>query len=361
MKLTLTSYAMKSKHSEGKNDSLQMAIRFLEWCRFNLSHYAEKLNPDDRREYELGRISPKLYQVVRKAWSQNLKSNLPWHEKFSVWKLALPDSRDLDKVMNCSMHLLPKLPKRIRNALARAERTRTKEIHDDFFSNGGDEKLTQYLKVSQSCMIAQRKLTIQALGYKSKESGGASIGETEIDIEQMLLTEAEATGSAMKVGHLLPYIRGLWETEKTVLVRKSGVKKISSMAEWEASLERKVIPNPDRSEPRLNRFLIKLGQALADKKKRRVLPDWKHMDQTVRFVVEGWCERIIVDGEQWPPLFLFSTPALAKFLSYCNPPRWQESHDPRTLERAILRLGLVRIQKGRIKRVEKKFGGLHFS
>src|SRR5260221_2372685 len=111
---------MKSRTSEEKNDSLEMAIRFFEWCRFNLSHYAEKLKPDDRREYELGRISPKLHQLVRRAWSQNLKINLPWHEKVSVWKLALPDSRDLDKVMNCSMHLLGKLPERIRTALAGA-------------------------------------------------------------------------------------------------------------------------------------------------------------------------------------------------------------------------------------------------
>src|SRR5579862_9130265 len=125
---------MRSKTTKKTNDSLEKAVRFFEWCRFNLSHYAEKLEPDDRKEYELGRISPNCFQAVKHVWSKHLRNSLPWTEKFAVWKSALPDPRDLDTVMNCSMHLLPKLPRRIRKVLARAERARIREIHDAFVS-----------------------------------------------------------------------------------------------------------------------------------------------------------------------------------------------------------------------------------
>jgi hypothetical protein len=85
------------------------------------------------------------------------------------------------------------------------------------------------------------------------------------------------------------------------------------------------------------------------------------MDQTMRFIVHGWCESIIVDDLRWPALCFLSTPALAKFLTLCEPPRWKEHQDPRTLERKIARLGLMRIPGGRIKKVVKKGGRIHFS
>jgi hypothetical protein len=201
-------------------------------------------------------------------------------------------------------------------------------------------------------------LIIQALGYRCKEGGGASIGETEVDIERMMLSEAEATGSAMKVTGLLPFIRSLWENDKTVLVKTATSHWEPTPADWAAGLERRVIPNPDMSEPRLNRFLIKLGRALAATEKRRNLPDWMHMNQTIRFVVHGWCESIIVDGQRWPQLCFFTTPALAKFLTLCTPQRWKSHQDPRTLERAITRLGLIRFPRCRIRHVEKKAGQL---
>lgn len=300
-----------------------------------------------------------LFEQVKAAWSDHLSNCLPGGERLTEWKAALPAAKDFDRFANNPVHLFSKLPKRIRVAVINAERKRAKEIHDEFFASGGNARIKQLLKVVQSQRIAHSKLMIQALGYKRKEGGGASIGETPIDLEHMLLTEAEATGSAMKVGHLLPYIKSLWEADKTILVKKPGSKAVKTLADWEGSFERRVIPNPDQSEERLNRFLIKLGRALADKSKRRDLPDWIHLNQTIRFVVEGWCQRIEVDGEPWPMLCLLSTPALAKFLTLCNPPRWQANQDPRTLERAIQRYGLVRIQSSKIRRVEKKFGRVH--
>jgi hypothetical protein len=202
---------------------------------------------------------------------------------------------------------------------------------------------------------------IQALGYRCKKGGGASIGETEVDIERMMLSEAEATGSAMQVTALLPFIRSLWEKDKTVLVKTVKSQWQPTPADWAAGLERRVIPNPEMSETRLNRFLIKLGRALAATEKRRELPDWMHMNQTIRFVVHGWCESMIVDGEPWPQLCFFTTPGLVKFLTLCTPQRWTNDRDPRSLERAITRLGLIRFPRCRIKQVEKKGGQVFFA
>jgi hypothetical protein len=160
---------------------------------------------------------------------------------------------------------------------------------------------------------------------------------------------------------LLPFIRSLWEKDKTVIVKTATNRWRPSAADWAAGLERRIIPNPNLSEDRLNRFLIKLGRALSATEKRRELPDWMHMDQTMRFIVHGWCESIIVDGERWPQLCFLTTPALAKFLTLCTPQRWRTERDPRTLERAVARLGLLRMPQGRIKHVEKKLGQFRFT
>jgi hypothetical protein len=95
----------------------------------------------------------------------------------------------------------------------------------------------------------------------------------------------------MQVTALFQFLRGLWEKDKTILVKTDSPKVHPSAADWGPGYERRVIPNPDRNEPRLNRFLIKLGRALAANEKRRKLPDWTHMDQTMRLIVDGWCEK----------------------------------------------------------------------
>jgi hypothetical protein len=194
------------------------------------------------------------------------------------------------------------------------------------------------VKIPKACYGSQerarKKLTLQALGLKRNEAGDASLGSIRIDAEQMFLSKVEATGTVFGVRGLFPFLGGLWTTD-----------------------------SPYRSEARLNRFLIKLGRALASTKKRRKLPDWlQSVDQTERFIVEGWCESIFVDGERWPSLCCFTTPALVKFLRLCNVKHCKlATKDSRTLEKAIQRLGLVRIPRGRIKHVEKKFGVFRFA
>ena len=346
MKPSLLKLSAKEKQNCFRAD----AARFFEWCRFNLNHYVEKLDATDKEAFESGKVTKNILDVVQAAWSDDLKTYLPWSEHFAAIRKALPNPSDYDLWMNCPMGRIKNLPKRIQTAVANGEKRRATEIHRNFFANEGEQRLPEYLGVWQSQIQAMNKLMIEASGYKCKKGGGASIGSTEIDFEQMMLSEAEATGSAMKVTGLPGFLRSLWETDKTVIVKTTE------------GIEHRVIPNPDRSETRLNSFLIKLGQKLADTKRRRELPDWMHMDQTLRFIVHGWCENIIVDGEHWPQLCFLTTPALAKFLTFCNPQRWKANQDPRTLEKSILRLGLMRIPRHcRFNHFEKKFGEFHFS
>jgi len=133
------------------------------------------------------------------------------------------------------------------------------------------------------------------------------------------------------------------------------------------TLQPDIVLLPDKdglwaSEARLNSFLKKLGKALANKKERGkplFVPDWQHgVEKVLQFVVAGWCERIWVDGEQWPPLCCLTSPALAKFLNLCK--ACGRVDDARTLEQTIRRLGLRRIPKGRIKEVERPLGQFRF-
>lgn len=186
----------------------------------------------------------------------------------------------------------------------------------------------------ESQQRALKKLMLQAGRLKPDPRGDASIGDTRINAEQMFLAEVEATGTVCASSGLFDFIRRLWDPT-----------------------------SPERSEARLNRFLIKLGRALAATRKRRDLPDWlQGVDQTEWFIAEGWCGNICVDGEDWPPLCCFTTPALVKFLRLCRVSHCKlAAKDPRTIERAIARLGLVRIPRGRIRHVEKRFGEFRFA
>jgi len=334
------------------------AARFFDWCRSNLNHHLEKLDPEVRREFESGKVSEKVLTAVCAAWSSHLKTHLPWDAQRDAIRKALPNPNDYSTFMNCPLWQQHRLPKRIRTAVAGEGQRRLKEIHTAFFTNAGEARLKTYLRIWQSRSRAFDTLIIQARGYRCKRGGGARLGQTEIDVERMMLAEAEATGSAMKVRGLLPFIRSLWEKDKTVVLRTAASRGQPTATDWATGLERRVIPNPNRSEPRLNRFLIRLGRALAATEKRRQLPDWMHMNQTIRFVAHGWCESIIVEGERWPHLCFITTPALAKFLTLCTPQRWKAHQDPRTLERAITRLGLIRFPRCRIRHVEKKAGQL---
>jgi hypothetical protein len=195
-------------------------------------------------------------------------------------------------------------------------------------------------KIPKICLDSQERarqlLTMKCLGYRRKADGGGKFGEIPYDVEHVFLIKVASTGSAFAVRGLLPYVRNLWETR-----------------------------SPYQSETRLNRFLIRLGRVLATKKKPKIdtyVPDWLHnVDQTERFIVEGWCKRIIVDGEKWPPLCCFTTSALVKFLKHCNVKHCKlGKKNSRTIEKAIQRLGLVRIPRGRVNNVEKRFGQFLF-
>jgi len=208
-----------------------------------------------------------------------------------------------------------------------------------------DERLNAlpYIDIPQVChdskSRAMDKLILQALGLKRDKIGDARFGDTPISAERLFLSKVEASGTARTRG-LDVFTNNLWKSA------------------WQST------PNENSSEVRLNRFLIKLGRALESTKKRSNLPDWLHkVDQTERFIVEGWCNRIQVDGEMWPPLCCLTTPALVKFLRLCNVKHCKlATKDARTIEKAIQRLGLVRVpRKWRLKHIKKKFGEFRFA
>lgn len=193
------------------------------------------------------------------------------------------------------------------------------------------------MKIPKVCYESQArarsKLMLQAMGVKPCSEGDARIGNRRVSAEQLLLSQVKATGTVFGVRGLLPFILSLWEAD-----------------------------SPHRSEKRLNRFLVQLGRDLSSTKARQILPDWiRNVDQTERFIVEGWCDSIVVDGQRWPSLCCFTTPALVKFLRLCDVKHCKLGQkDSRAVERAIQRLGLVRIKKGRIKHVEKRGGNFYF-
>ncbi len=343
---------MSKSSSIQKQISLRAdALRFFDWCRFGFHKRVEKLSQADQEEYESGRIPKNLFDTVRNEWADCLKHGWPPEGICAVAAKVLKNPKDLDAWNNGLYGQEHKLPRRIRIPVFDALKKRGLEIHDSFFENQGDARLLNYLCVLQSREQALVKQMIQTWGYKCQKGGGASIGSQEIDIERMMLSEAEAFGSALKITGLPMFLRSLWEDNKTIIVKTPK------------GIEERIVPNPSKSEVRLNRFLIKLGRALASKKKRRELPDWLHgVDQTERWIVQGWCESMIVDDERWPPLCLLTTLALGRFLKLCNVTYCKLGRkDARTIERAVQRLGLVRLSHARIKHVEKRGGRFYFT
>jgi hypothetical protein len=266
----------------------------------------------------------------------------------------LPNPRDYDAWMNCPMGQLQNLPKRIQTAIANGEKRRAKEIHDAFFANEGESRLAVYLRVWQSQKSAMHKLIIQATGGKLNENGN-------LDAEQFYLDMVAAKGTAASIGALRYFLGGVMPVS---LNHGRGIV-------YDETLMPDVVLLPDHdglwaSETRLNRFLKNLGRALSSKKKRGAdlyAPDWLHsVDQTERFIVQGWCESIIVEKERWPPLCFLTTSALVRFLRLCNVKFCKLARkDARTIERAIQRLGLIRIPRGRLKYVEKRGGKFYFT
>jgi hypothetical protein len=217
------------------------------------------------------------------------------------------------------------------------------------------------IAIPKICSDSQKrvwsKLINQACGMKADAEGN-------LDPEQYYLSMVGSTGTALSVGGLRWFLGGV------VPVRfKNGKGSV-----YDETLQPDVVLLPDKgglwaSEARLNRFLIRLGKALTNKKKRGKplwIPDWSNnVKRTLNYIVQGWCESIIVNNETWPPLCCLTYGALAKFLTLCETPvgqgrLWSEKHPPRTLETEIQRLGLVAITKGKIKDVEKKFGEFRF-
>jgi len=337
------------------------AEQFFDWLPTNLPSCVERLGRVARKEYESGKTPKQLVDKVRVRWSSWLKENLPLPVEWSaVIETALPHPLDREAAMNCfwaelheplqkkdlpkevRKHLLDhyperyaqlgKLPQRIRDAVAKTlkehfdgMKKRRDKIHTAFFANAGDERIANYLQAWQSQDRAKKKLMRQAFDIKGEDGG-----------ERFFLSQVEDTGK-VDIPHLWSFVGWL----------------------------QKKLP---ASEARLKSFLVRLGRALEFTEKRGALPNWgDNTNRIARVMAWGWCSLTVVDGEVCPPLCCFTYPALAKFLTLHKHSLWplvkgtRLPAEPRTLERAIERLGLVPISKGKIKGVEKRFDKFWFT
>jgi len=312
----------------------------------------EKLDAADKKEFASGKMPEKLLTAVRAAWESELKTHLPPDEQVAVIHKVLPNPRDYDMLMNCPLGKLETVPKRIHTVVAKALKKRAGQIHVVFFANDGEARLTDYLRVWQSQERAMSKLVNQATGMKADEEGN-------LDPEQYYLDMVAAKGTAASVGGLRYFLGGV---VPVILKHQTGLV-------YDQTLEPDIVLLPEKdglwaSETRLNSFLKRLGRALESTKKRGAPlwePDWMQgVDQTERFVTEGWCKRIIVDGEWWPLLCCLTYPALQQFLKRRKRPLATKDSDVAFRQR-IRRLGLVSIRKGKIRHIEKRGGKFYFT
>jgi hypothetical protein len=218
-------------------------------------------------------------------------------------------------------------------------------------------------KIPKECFDSQERalseLNNKACGMKTDAQGNCAP-------EKYYLEMVKSTGTALSVGGLREFLGGVVPVR---FKNKTGTR-------YDETLEPDTVLLPAKedclwaSEARLNHFLIQLGRALAKsggRGKPLWIPDWREVKEVNHLIVLGWCDRILVAGEHWPPLCCLTYGALAKFLTLCKPSRWNIDKvtrlpsNPRTLEAEIRReLGLVSIPKGKIKQVESRFGQFRF-
>jgi hypothetical protein len=190
------------------------AIGFFEWCRFNLGQLAESLTQEDRNLFKSGKLPAALIAAVDTAWGNKLKTSLTWPDSAAAVKKALPSAEDYNAFMNSPYGNWDGLSKRIVDAINKEHTRKQSENHAAYLASSGRERLAYYLRIWLSQSLALSKLISDAWGYTKKPGGGASLGGIEIDVERMMLSQVEATGSAMNVRGLLPFIRSLWEVDK---------------------------------------------------------------------------------------------------------------------------------------------------
>src|SRR6266446_4410429 len=113
------------------------AARFFEWCRFDLNTDLERIDPALKRDFESGKISEKMLNLVCMSWSTHLKTHLLHRDQSAAFRKALPNRQDYARFMNCLIAEQHKLPKRILTAVAKESQHRAKETEAAFFTDAG--------------------------------------------------------------------------------------------------------------------------------------------------------------------------------------------------------------------------------
>jgi hypothetical protein len=205
-------------------------------------------------------------------------------------------------------------------------------------------RLPQIPKIcEQNQAKAWHLLINRATGLETDESGS-------VDSDAWHLAMVASKGTAFGNDALRHFLAGL----RTVRTKPKGGKKFGP---WHLDYSDDSIW---ASEERLDKFFKKLGRILENahktKGKQPFVPDWKrNVDRIDQLVVQGWCERITVDGEYWPPLCCLTIPALLRFLTICRPPVIpNNSADIDAFRQRIHRLGLLSVPtKHRLRYVDR--------
>jgi hypothetical protein len=304
------------------------AADFLRWCEWNLRPCVEKLAPNDHERFVSGSVPNRLLELARADLAERLLAGLSWTEHFEVVRKTLKAPDDYALWMNSPIGQLNKLPKGLRDAVAKAEKVRRKELHDAFFAEISDRQMTDYVQVSLSedlagsilISLARGELTLDDLDQKRNEQGST-----------------RRTGGL----RLLPLNDKRW---------------VLRQVEIYGRLNQRGIPHDllRFAEENDCSFFIELGkklQRISDPSKRPPEVQWDKVNKVARFLVQHWCRWH--PNSRLPPLCLFGNKALADFCTLALGRNSSANETKGTAVRKwVSRLRLLRARAPRIREIK---------
>lgn len=304
------------------------AAGFLQWCEWNLRPCAEKLAATDQENFLSGSVPARILELAHDDLSERLRAGLSWNERSETVQKTLKNPSDLAAWMSSPVGQLDKLPKRIRDAVAKAEEARCQELHDAFFAEIGTAQMSDFMQVSQSAGLAGSMLISLARG--------------ELTLDELDQKRNEA-GSRLRTGGLS-------------ILSLNDKRWVLRQVEIYGRLNQRGIPNDLLRFAELNdcSFFIELGKVLrkvSDPAKRPPEVEWSSVNKVARFLVQHWCHWHM--NSHLPPLCLFENKALATFCGVVmgQPQSAKETSD-KAIRKWVSRLRLRRAKTPRIREVK---------
>lgn len=263
----------------------------------------EKLDSEDRKEFELGNAPTNLLTEIRAALSSELKSNLlnlPPGAFDAVVSKALPNEHERAAFLNCPSNQLDKLPTWIVNAYGHAMQARLVERHDAFFKSVVPAHMAEYLRVWQSRERAHLLLIAKARDERIDSKGKMSLGGIRLSEKKWVLRQIERSKNLSGYFISSTICEAAKQNDHKFfkdLVKAIAAKKPRAESNWLEAL----------AQPGIS------GVLAAKEPGDEV--DWERCDSTPTFIVTNWC--CWPHGSPLPPLCLFSHQALADFCAVC--------------------------------------------